>query len=279
MNRIFRRISVGAVMIAVVLAAIHFPGPYLALLVAVWIFLASREYTELVKRQGVGLPSYLLSFVNLIFPLLLVGYMALSPREPSERGFFLMLVPLAGLASYVLFARGPRAPKLVFAGFAVLYLSLLPTYLIMLRHLVYRFFWPNAFFIVLFPLLATWVNDTAAYVIGTLLGRHQLSPEISPKKTWEGFIAGVVFTVVFSVLYLPRMMGAVGVARAAVMGAVLGVAAQVGDLVESVFKREAGVKDSSSALSEHGGFLDRADSLLFTIPIFYYFLTLVLRLR
>jgi phosphatidate cytidylyltransferase len=270
-SKLIRRIGVGVILIAVVLAAIFFHPLLTGGLLALWIFLASREFTELLRKQGIGVPRWLLPLVNLVLPIVLAIWSVGLKRDVSPGVVAFVFLPLAIVWGYVLFARAPRAPKLVYGSFAVLYLSLLPVHLLMLRQVAFAdAAW--GFPIVLYPLLSTWLNDTGAYGFGKWLGRHKLSPEISPNKTWEGFLAGIVVSAVFSAFYLPYFIPETGLVAAVVLGLVLGVAAQAGDLVESVFKREAGVKDSSSALSEHGGFLDRADSLLFTIPIFYYYL-------
>lgn len=136
---------------------------------------------------------------------------------------------------------------------------------------------PMAF--VLFPLFITWAGDTAAYFVGNAIGRVRLAPSVSPGKSVEGAIAGVVGAVAVAALVagwwledLPTH--ALPVATAAWMGGVISVGAQVGDLVESVLKREAGVKDSSNLLPGHGGFLDRLDALLFAFPLTWALLAL-----
>jgi len=124
---------------------------------------------------------------------------------------------------------------------------------------------------ILLPLLVTWANDSAAYFTGNALGKHRLSPTLSPGKTWEGAIGGVVGSVAAavtcSIWFLDELpVLAVTPLQAALIGAVIGIVAQVGDLVESALKREAGVKDSGWVFPGHGGMLDRVDSLIWTFP-------------
>ena len=109
-------------------------------------------------------------------------------------------------------------------------------------------------------------------VFGKLIGRHKLAPTLSPNKTVEGYVAGLVFSAILSAAYLHFLLpfAARPIWWLAVVGIGLGTVAQAGDLFESMFKRAVGVKDTSAALADHGGFLDRVDSLLFTIPAFYY---------
>jgi phosphatidate cytidylyltransferase len=117
----------------------------------------------------------------------------------------------------------------------------------------------------------TWICDTAAYAAGTRLGGAKLVPLLSPKKTWSGAAGGLagalVFAVVLGLLVLNRVGWHFGVGHLLVVGLLVGVVAQVGDVAESLLKREAGMKDSSALIPGHGGVLDRLDSLYFIIPV------------
>jgi phosphatidate cytidylyltransferase len=132
-----------------------------------------------------------------------------------------------------------------------------------------------------FPMTLTWMGDTFAYFGGRAFGRRKLIPSISPAKTVEGAVAGVIGTTVVGALYAYFVFGAwLGVPVSAVAGALIGMVvspiAQTGDLVESLLKREAGVKDSGTLLPGHGGVLDRFDALFLSIPVTYWLLMLVL---
>lgn len=118
-------------------------------------------------------------------------------------------------------------------------------------------------------LLAVWAGDTAAYVVGRLIGRHRMAPSTSPKKTWEGFAAGTAATifVAFIALYKQHYLT---IGQSIVLGVVLSVAAPLGDLFESLLKRDAGVKDSGRLLGGHGGMLDRLDAFFFAMPAAYF---------
>lgn len=111
-----------------------------------------------------------------------------------------------------------------------------------------------------------WVGDTFAYVFGRAFGKHKLCPELSPGKSIEGAVAGVIATTVFSIWWAPRFLG-LELPQAVMLGVLLGIAGILGDLLESVFKRWAGVKDSSNLLPGHGGLLDRMDSLFLVAPL------------
>jgi phosphatidate cytidylyltransferase len=120
-------------------------------------------------------------------------------------------------------------------------------------------------------LLAVWAGDTLAYLGGRLVGRHRMAPNTSPGKTWEGFVFGTAATifVTFVTLYDDRDTY-LSVGEAIVLGAVIAVAAPIGDLFESMLKRDAGVKDTGHLLGGHGGMLDRLDAVLFAAPAAYY---------
>jgi phosphatidate cytidylyltransferase len=119
------------------------------------------------------------------------------------------------------------------------------------------------------PLLVSWAGDTAAMYIGKAWGKRKLAPHVSPGKTWEGAIASVIGGALIASLYVYFTHAPMGWLQALLIGAVTNVAGQLGDLSESAFKRGAGIKDSGNMLPGHGGWLDRIDSSLFTIPAFY----------
>ncbi|MGA2222271.1 MAG: phosphatidate cytidylyltransferase [Verrucomicrobiia bacterium] len=136
-------------------------------------------------------------------------------------------------------------------------------------------------FFVMYLVVVTKFTDIGAYLVGTTVGKHKMIPRISPNKTWEGTAGGILFAVASSIVCFHWLheLGESGMTRndALLLGVVLGAAAVVGDLAESLIKREAGVKDSSNVLPGHGGALDLVDSLLFTAPLLYVYMRLMLR--
>ncbi|HEY1770422.1 MAG TPA: CDP-archaeol synthase [Chthoniobacterales bacterium] len=135
-------------------------------------------------------------------------------------------------------------------------------------------------FYVFYCIAITKFSDMGAYLTGTLIGRHPLVPHISPKKTWEGFVGALAFSLLASVgLYelMPGHLSVLTLTHAIVLGLLLGFAAVIGDLAESIVKRSTGVKDSGNMLPGIGGALDLIDSLLFTVPLLFFYLRLVIR--
>jgi phosphatidate cytidylyltransferase len=149
----------------------------------------------------------------------------------------------------------------------ILYIGWLSSHLVALRGLDSGRNW------VFLALFVTWVSDTTAFLIGRGLGRHKLAPTISPGKTWEGTIGGICGGIAVSTLFftptplqLPLTSG-----QAMLLGALTSILGQVGDLVESLLKRNLGVKDSGNLMPGHGGILDRIDSLIFAGIVVYYY--------
>ncbi len=126
----------------------------------------------------------------------------------------------------------------------------------------------------MYALLLNWAGDTGAYYIGRAFGSHRLAPRVSPKKSWEGAVASVVVSVLVAGAYIFRFIPAMPLSGAIGLTIVANVMGQLGDLAESAIKRGASVKDSSGILPGHGGFLDRVDSTLFTLPVIYVWIKL-----
>jgi len=157
--------------------------------------------------------------------------------------------------------------------FGIMYVGWLGSHLILLRQL------PETLAVepgtgarlVFMVALLTWATDTAAYLFGVAFGRHKLIPRISPNKTVEGAIGGLIGAAVVGWLLTKGIVPFVTPLAGIILGIVVGVMAQLGDLVESLIKRDAGIKDTAELIPGHGGVLDRFDSMLFTAPVVYYY--------
>jgi phosphatidate cytidylyltransferase len=129
--------------------------------------------------------------------------------------------------------------------------------------------------LLLFALVITWVGDSAAYFVGRSIGKHALAPHLSPKKTWEGTVASLLGSLIVALIFARFMI--VPLRHLLAMAALGNVAGQVGDLLESAYKRSAGIKDSGSILPGHGGVLDRIDALILAIPAVWYYVLIFSR--
>ena len=157
--------------------------------------------------------------------------------------------------------------------FGIMYIGWMGSHLVMMRQL------PAALGVedyigarlVFFAALVTWATDTGAYLCGVAFGRHKLMPRISPKKTVEGAVGGLLAAGLCGWLCSKGLTPFLTPLAATVVGLIAGVMAQLGDLVESMIKRDVGIKDTAELIPGHGGVLDRFDSLLFTVPVLYYY--------
>jgi phosphatidate cytidylyltransferase len=181
--------------------------------------------------------------------------------------FFFVL----GIAAITLFTKRPLVEALPAAGISCsgLILVAFPLSYAVRLHGTGR----EGPLLLLFALVITWVGDSSAYFAGRAVGKHALAPHLSPKKTWEGTVASFVGSLIVAVVFarfmtvpLPHLLG---------MAAMGNVAGQVGDLLESAYKRSAGIKDSGSILPGHGGVLDRIDALVLAIPVVWYYWVLI----
>jgi phosphatidate cytidylyltransferase len=270
-----RRVGFAAVAIPLVLGIVWYGGPPLALLLAVAGALATGELFDLAERGQVR-PARLLGMVSAlaVAPLTYATIASddfrglMAGAWPYAAALWLLAVLLWGLA-----ARGPGERPLEAVAVTVLavaYTAGLPAFLLAIRHSGFeRRSWAGAW-LVFFPLVVTWAVDTAAMFGGRAIGGPKLAPTVSPGKTRSGSVAGVlgglVVAPLFAWLVFPRVGLGIPLWQLVAIAAALGVIGQVGDLAESLFKREAGVKDSSHLIPGHGGVLDRLDSLYFVVP-------------
>jgi phosphatidate cytidylyltransferase len=120
-----------------------------------------------------------------------------------------------------------------------------------------------------------WICDTAAFHFGVALGKHKLFPRVSPNKSWEGSIFGFIFAIATAVAAKYIVLDYLSLPQSVVIGCIVGIFGQLGDLIESLLKRDAGVKDSSHIIPGHGGAFDRFDSLLLTAPLVYLYIDFI----
>ena len=275
-SELARRIGFAAVAIPLVLLVVWYGGLPLAALVAIAAALGTAELFDLAERGGVR-PARALGIATAA-TLPLVTWVALDRPLMGElfadAGLSLGALWVLLLLTWALVARAPSERPLSAAGITLLgiaYAGALPASIIVIRHAVEP---PRSWaglWLVCFPLVITWVCDSAAMSAGRTFGGPKLSPVVSPGKTRSGAVAGVLGALlvapIFSAWVFPRWEVDLSLGRALAIAAVLSVVGQVGDLAESLFKREAGVKDSSQLLPGHGGILDRLDSLYFVMPV------------
>ncbi|MGQ0765447.1 MAG: phosphatidate cytidylyltransferase [Gemmatimonadota bacterium] len=281
MSELSRRVLVAVIAVPVVIGAIWGGGWWLVALlslvggVGAWeLFrIAAAGGVRPLTAAGVLTAAAIPVYVRLVHDSLL--------REPGTIAAVALLALLGG----TLWTHGVAGRPLLAMSvtlFGVVYAGGLLSFGYLLRHHRFAVDAAAGTALLLYPVIVTWASDTAAYFVGRRFGRSRLMPSVSPGKTVAGAVGAMVGAAAVSILWnnsvLPgQAQLAMNIWSAAAFGVVISGAAQIGDLVESMFKREAGVKDSSNVLPGHGGILDRLDALYFTIPVAYLLLGSLLR--
>jgi phosphatidate cytidylyltransferase len=266
-----QRVIVTAILLPIGLALIVLGGVAFTLFIALILAIAAWEYAKIFKN-GSHQPAEV---------IVIVGTAALTIGRGIS-GFqhvdwILGLIIIASMIYHMIaYERGRDKAgtdfSITISG--IVYVGWLGAYLVSLRNL------PNGAWWFMVSLPSIWAADSGAYFYGIRYGKRKLSPRLSPKKTVEGYLAGVVcgpiFGVAFSALAISQVGGEVGFSllRGGILGLILAIFTTLGDLGESMFKRQFGVKDSSHLLPGHGGVFDRIDSWIWGASISYYIITL-----
>ena len=267
-NRLVTGFAIGAVAFSCFIAG----GIFLLSLLLVIMIIASKEYVDILKNKGF-LPFFkviLLVSITMIF-VSFSGYHNLIP--------LVLLIGTIGSFLAVLF-RG-RQPYIANVATTILgfLIAWMPCHICLIRHLgpdvtLFNFTFSQGLYFLLFIFFVIMVTDISAYYFGVRFGKHKLSPVISPKKTVEGAVAGIIGAIITG-LILGKLMG-ISLYHSFALALITTIMAQLGDLSESLIKRDAGVKDSGHSLPGHGGFLDRVDSYLFSVPVAYYYIKYII---
>lgn len=268
-----QRLLVTVVFLPIGIALIMLGDWWYGSLVAIVLARAAWEYARLFRSGGTQPSTWILVF----------GVVAITAArflfEFEQDGWLLALLAMLALTVHLFaFERGRDQAGTDFAATlsGIFYLGILGSFLVLVRALPTGQWW------VMLTFFAVWLADTSAYLVGTPLGKHRLAPRLSPKKSWEGYVAGVLFSTALTpaFLLLFRQFGlpnenAFSLGNAALLGLVIGIFPTLGDLGESMIKRQMKVKDASHLLPGHGGILDRIDSWLWAFPIGYYMILFV----
>ncbi len=262
------RIVTGFIIGALVFSSILLGGKWLLVILLIFIITASKEYAEILRNKG------FLPFSKVIF-IISVAMVLISAAGYDDLLPFVLLLGTIGSFLAVLF-RG-RQPYIANVATTILgfLIAWMPCHVCLIRQMgsdvsLFGITFKQGLYFLLFIFFVILFTDIAAYYFGVKFGKHQLSPVISPKKTIEGAIGGSVSAIIAG-LIIGKLIS-LSLYHSFVLSVIVTVMAQLGDLSESLIKRDAGVKDSGHSLPGHGGFLDRADSYLFSVPIAYYYI-------
>lgn len=279
MNTFFRRTLTGAWIVIFVMGGFWL-HPFSFILTGLILLIGTQyEYYLMIRNTGVRpqiLPGIITGITAYAISTLIAS--GVIPRKS-----FLVLIPMMLLIMVIELYRKQDKPfdSLAHTLFSVLYtaipFSMFPfaafsrTGLNSILPHINIIFSPG---IIIGFFILIWANDTGAYLTGMLFGRHKLMERISPKKTWEGFIGGLIIASV-AAWFLSDWLGVVDKIHWVIISLIISVAGTYGDLVESMLKRSTGVKDSGTIMPGHGGFLDRFDSAILSFPLVYLFISLV----
>jgi len=262
----FKRIFVAVVAIPLILIATYLGGYYFFFFVTAISLLAFYEFGILAKNKG----------SNINFPMgsLIILVLLLNQKRAFTNLEVIILLSSLSLLVIELFRnKGSAILNLGSTFLGIFYIGILSASLIALREYYSASQTDNySAYLIISIFASIWIGDSAAYYGGINLGRHKLFPRVSPKKSWEGAIFGFIFSVGALILAKMIALNFLSWTNVIVIGIIIGVIGQIGDLVESLIKRDAKVKDSSSLIPGHGGFFDRFDSLLFCAPVIWLYL-------
>ncbi|HAT72753.1 MAG TPA: phosphatidate cytidylyltransferase [Elusimicrobia bacterium] len=252
--------------IPVVLLLIRAGGPAYAVFVFTIIALSLYEYATLMKLGSKPVQAPMLYLFGLLLPAALYfdHYSAAQLGGDNFTGFFIALTVI-GVMTYELFSPVKYLERIGLTLLGIFMISWCLFHLVAIRGLR-----SEGLALTLLLIITVWIMDTAAYFLGKSFGRRQLS-SISPKKTWEGAVAGFAAAILTAWGISRLTGGAVTPLFAIGAGVLIGIFGQISDIAESMLKRAVGAKDSSNLLPGHGGILDRFDSYIFLAPVIYYY--------
>jgi phosphatidate cytidylyltransferase len=262
-----QRLLVSAILIPLAVIVIHLGGYIYQITIIVLLMIAAWEYTRLLNRMD----------LEPAVPLVFLGVLALAVTRSLVQFNFnsvILMLLIFGSAAYHIyrFEKNKGKPAADFGATlsVIMYIGFLGSYLISLRSL------PNGIWWTFLVLPTVWIADSGAYLVGSAIGKNKFSPRTSPNKTWEGYLGGILFGILggigLTLLYNNVFNAGLIITplEGALLALVLSILIPLGDLTESLIKRQASVKDSGNIFPGHGGVFDRIDVLLWAGPLGYY---------
>ena len=266
-----RRIVTSALVVTVVALVVFLcPNWIFSAVASVIIGIALTEFFSLVEKKHIFVYKYFGIIIGMCVPIIIYFQMGGEGYFTLEPFFIVMACLFIFVLQFIRRDSSQALASIAITLFGLLYIAWFFSFFIKIKFL------QNGTMLVAFLVLVTKMGDVGAYFVGKSMGKHNLIPRISPHKTIEGTIGGLLFSVVSAVAsksYLPNF----SYAHLVTLGVLLGILAQVGDLAESLLKRDCAIKDAGSILPGFGGLLDMIDSLLFTTPIFYFYIVVLMK--
>ncbi len=267
-----QRVLSAVIFVPILFASIWFRNPWFSIVVAVAALLGVFEFYSMVSRKG-WQP---LTFFGMLWTLFFVFNAYYTPKYSSDNVYIVATSALIGLAItlslvWMLFLR-PSGEKTMASWAAsvtgIFYMGWLLSYWVLIMN-SYGGDWNGRSWVFL-ALFSTFAVDTTAYFVGRAWGRHKMAPTVSPGKTWEGAAGGLVGAIAAVIILALILNVGISYSEMIILGVIIAVFAQLGDLAESKLKRSMGVKEAGNLIPGHGGILDRLDSIVFTGVVVYY---------
>ena len=236
------------------------------------------EFYKMIESKGIKVYEKMGIIIGLLIPIIFyVTHQIPEMRDEKISYMVFSFMIIAFITRQVISGEIKEAvTKISYTIFGIIYVSFMLTHILFMKELENGRLWILAVFIMV------WASDSLAYFVGIAIGKHKIAPKISPKKSVEGSIAGLIAPVgaMFLIQYFFFFKGIeIGTLNIIIIGIIVGVFGQIGDFGESLFKREFEIKDSGKILLGHGGILDRFDSMLFVMPLVYYYVKYVIVLK
>lgn len=266
------RLLIAILLIPAILGIVYLGYIPFLVFISMFVLLSAMEFWELVEKMGFAprrIPGYI--FITLILLAVYFQNCRFAAAYADELLGILFAVAIVVVFIYEILRNdiSTALPSVAITILGIIYIGWLPSHFLLLRNVR-----PDGLIYVLMLLAMVWLGDSAAYFIGTAYGRHRLSG-LSPKKTVEGSAASILVSILTVLLAKRFFIKEFTNADVIIFGVLISLSAQMGDLAESLIKRSAGEKDSSSILKEHGGILDKMDAFIFAAPMFYYYIKFV----
>ncbi|MBN1299995.1 MAG: phosphatidate cytidylyltransferase [Melioribacteraceae bacterium] len=265
------RIIVSAISIPLILFLTYLGGIWFLAFVTAIALISGYELLKLSEQKNAS-PDYFTSFLLSLILILNFYFVFISFK------YLLLIAVLLILAIELFRNKGSAIINIGVLLISLFYVSFFAGSIIGIReyYSYNAFLYDQGGYIIIALFITIWVCDSAAYFLGTAFGKHKLFPRVSPNKSWEGAAAGFIFSIITMMALQSLLTDFITVADAIIIGTIVGIFGQLGDLVESILKRDSGVKDSSSIIPGHGGIMDRFDSLLYCSPMVYLYLSFVI---
>jgi len=264
-----KRIIVSIIFLPCILIIARRGGVYFLIMVGIVVLAGMWEFYRMVRQKGLRPFKFIGLAAGVLIPVLYYFHSQGSVNV-------LLSITFIGITAAELCRKGIHNPvyNISVNMMGVIYVGWLGSHLVLLRELpvIKGMDYSSGFLFVLLVFILTWTYDTGAYAVGKIIGKHRLVPGISPGKTIEGTVGGVALSLIAILIARKYFLSFLNLQQAVFLAVLSSMVGQLGDLAESLIKRDVRAKDSSSTIPGHGGILDRFDSMLFNAPVIYYLL-------